>query len=598
MSARDSVDSDFRGFDRNVASRLAAYLKPYGTELIKAFGYMLLGVISSLAGPVVIGRAVDDGVRQGALDMVTLYALAYLGMLGVGMVGMRGMFNTMAAVGQGIIRQLRNELFAHIQRLSLSFFATYETGRLISRVIGDVNVLREMITFAIIGVFRDLLTLVGIVIVMLTINARLTIVAAVVIPIMLAIANVWRVHARKAYIRQRTAVADVNAELAESFNGVRVIQAFAREGYNSRRFRQQINRENLNAGIATAVIAGLFFPTIEMIAGVAVGVLIWLGGGLVLENALTAGTLVTFVLYIEQFFFPIRMLAQRYNTFQATMAAGHKIFTLLDTPVEIRDALDAYELPPIQGHVRFEDVSFSYDDTVEVLHEATFEVPAGTTVALVGHTGAGKSTIVNLLLRFYEVDQGRLLIDGHDIRRVTQQSLRRQMGVVLQQTFLFSGTVMDNIRYGRLEATDEEVIAAAQAVGAHDFIVALEHGYQTEVQEGGTLLSVGQRQLIAFARALLADPRILVLDEATSSVDTQTERVIQEALARLLKGRTAFVIAHRLSTIINADQIIVLDHGRIVERGTHAELLAMGGLYRNLYTMAYAGQEEATQAPD
>lgn len=598
MSARDSVDSDFRGFDRNVASRLAAYLKPYGTELIKAFGYMLLGVFSSLAGPVVIGRAVDDGVRQGALNVVTLYALAYLGMLGVGMMGMRGMFNTMAAVGQGIIRQLRNELFAHIQQLSLSFFAAYETGRLISRVIGDVNVLREMITFAIIGVFRDLLTLVGIVIVMLTINARLTIVAAVVIPIMLAIANVWRVHARKAYIRQRTAVADVNAELAESFNGVRVIQAFAREGYNSRRFRQQINRENLNAGITTAVIAGLFFPTIEMIAGVAVGVLIWLGGGLVLENALTAGTLVIFVLYIEQFFFPVRMLAQRYNTFQATMAAGHKIFTLLDTPVAIRDAPDAYELPPIRGHVRFEGVSFSYDDTVEVLHEATFEVPAGATVALVGHTGAGKSTIVNLLLRFYEVDQGRLLIDGHDIRRVTQQSLRRQMGVVLQQTFLFSGTVMDSIRYGRLEATDDEVIAAAKAVGAHDFIMGLEHGYRTEVQEGGALLSVGQRQLIAFARALLADPRILVLDEATSSVDTQTERVIQGALARLLKGRTAFVIAHRLSTIINADQIIVLDHGRIVERGTHAELLALGGLYRDLYTMAYAGQEEATQTPN
>lgn len=597
MRARDSADSDFRGFDRSVASRLAAYLKPYGTEVIKAFGYMLMGVFSSLAGPVMIGRAVDDGVRQGALEVVTLYALAYLGMLGVGMVGMRGMFNTMAAVGQGIIRQLRNELFAHIQRLSLSFFAAYETGRLISRVIGDVNVLREMITWAIIGVFRDLFTLVGIVIVMLTINARLTIVAAVVIPIMLAIANVWRVYARKAYIRQRTAVADVNAELAESFNGVRVIQAFAREGYNSRRFRQQINRENLNAGVATAVIAGLFFPTIEMIAGVAVGVLIWLGGGLVLENALTAGTLVTFVLYIEQFFFPIRMLAQRYNTFQATMAAGHKIFTLLDTPVEIRDAPDAYELPPIQGHVRFEGVSFSYDDTVEVLHEATFDVPAGTTVALVGHTGAGKSTIVNLLLRFYEVNQGRLLIDGHDIRRVTQQSLRRQMGVVLQQTFLFSGTVMDNIRYGRLEATDEEVIAAAQAVGAHDFIMALEHGYQTEVQEGGALLSVGQRQLIAFARALLADPRILVLDEATSSVDTQTERVIQAALARLLKGRTAFVIAHRLSTIINADQIIVLDHGRIVERGTHAELLALGGLYRDLYTMAYADQEEAAGTP-
>ncbi|GAB4574090.1 MAG: ABC transporter ATP-binding protein [Anaerolineae bacterium] len=588
MGLRGSAAEEPRGFDRDVTLRLLSYLSPYRLEIVKSFGYMFGAVGANLAGPVMIGRAVDEGVRLHNMSAVTLYVVLYVASLLVGMVCLSGMFNTMAAVGQGIIQRLRDELFDHIQHLGLSFFASYETGRLISRVIGDVNVLREMISFSIVGFARDLLTLVGIVFVMIRLNGRLSLVALVVIPVMLFIANIWRIYARKAYIRQRTAVADVNAELAESFNGVRVVQAYAREQINSMRFRNEINQENLRAGLATALVAALFFPTIEMIAGVAVGALIWLGGGLVINDALTAGTLVTFVLYIEQFFFPIRMLAQRYNTFQATMAAGHKIFTLLDTPIEITDAENSYDLPPIKGHVRFEHVTFGYGDDLDVLHDANLDVPAGTTVALVGHTGAGKTTIINLLMRFYDVNEGRILVDGHDIRNVTQHSLRSQMGVVLQQTFLFSGTVMDNIRYGRLNATDEEVIAAAKAVGAHDFIMGLENGYQTEVQEGGVLLSVGQRQLIAFARALLADPRILILDEATSSVDTQTEKVIQEALDRLLKGRTAFVIAHRLSTIVNADQIVVLDHGRIIERGSHKELLEKGGAYRDLYTMAYA----------
>lgn len=591
MGLRGSAAEEPRGFDRDVTARLLRYLSPYRGEVFKSFGYMFGAVLGNLAGPVMIGRAVDEGVRQNDMGAVTLYVLVYVASLVLGMVSLRGMFNTMAAVGQGIIQTLRNELFYHIQRLPLAFFSSYETGRLISRVIGDVNVLREMISFSIVGVVRDLLTLIGIIAVMMSINVQLSIVAFVVVPLMLMIANVWRIYARRAYVRQRTAVADVNAELAESFNGARVVQAFAREDFNSERFRGTINRENLSSGLATARVAALFFPTIEMIAGVAVGALVWLGGGLVLDEALTAGTLVTFVLYIEQFFFPIRMLAQRYNTFQATMAAGHKIFTLLDTPIEIEDSVKADTLQEIEGHVRFEHVTFGYDDKTDVLKDTNLDVPPGTTVALVGHTGAGKTTIINLLMRFYEVSEGRLLIDGHDIRSVTQHSLRSQMGVVLQQTFLFGGSVMDNIRYGRLDASDDEVIEAAKAVGAHDFIEALENGYNTEIQEGGALLSVGQRQLIAFARALLADPRVLILDEATSSVDTRTEKVIQDALFRLLKGRTAFVIAHRLSTIVNSDQILVLDHGEIVERGTHQELLTQGGVYRDLYTMAYTNPD-------
>ncbi len=331
MGLRGSAAEEPRGFDRDVTLRLVAYLKPFRTDVIRSFGFMFLAVLGNLAGPVVIGRAVDDGLANGDLFVVAAYAAGYIVVLLLGMVGLRGMFTTMAAVGQGIIQRLRDEMFSHIQTLSLSFFATYETGRLISRVINDVNVLREMISFSVVGVVRDLLTLVGIVLVMLTINAQLTVVAAVTIPVMLLIANVWRIYARRAYIRQRTAVADVNAELAESFSGVRVVQAFARQRFSYDRFHDGINKENLDASMKTALVAALFFPTLEMVAGVAVGVLIWIGGRLVIGETLTAGTLVTFVLYIEQFFFPIRMLAQRYNTFQATMAAGDKIFTLLDT---------------------------------------------------------------------------------------------------------------------------------------------------------------------------------------------------------------------------------------------------------------------------
>jgi ATP-binding cassette subfamily B multidrug efflux pump len=595
MGLRGAANETGRAFDWEVTKRIGSYLKPHVRQILYAMGAMLLTVMANIAGPPLIGYAVDEGIQKNDMTLVGMGVLGYLIIQGLGLLGFRIQIMSMAVAGQRVIQELRDQLFMKINNLSISFFSTYETGRLIARVISDVNVLREAITFAVVGTLRDMLILVGILISMAIINLPLTGVAVVVVLVLGVIANFWRIFARKAYVRVRETNATVNAELSEAFSGVRVTQAFAREPYNYNRFTDNLNYELRGANFRAALIAALFFPSIDLVGGVATGALVYIGGNLVLDERLTIFTLLTFVLYIDQFFFPIRMLAQRYNVFQAVMAAGDKIFTLLDTPIEIDDEVDAPAIPEIQGHVKFDQVEFAYKEDEEVLQGITLEVPAGTTVALVGHTGAGKSTIIKLIMRFYDISSGSLTIDGHELNEISQQSLRGQMGVVLQETHLFSGTVMDNIRYGRLNATDEEVIDAAKAVGAHEFIMNLENGYDTEVREGGALLSTGQRQLLAFARALLADPRILILDEATSSIDTQTEKVIQAALERLLKGRTSFVIAHRLSTIKNADLIVVMDHGNIIEQGTHQELLAQKGAYYNLYTMAYARPLDSQQ---
>lgn len=581
------TDEQFRGFDWEVTKRLGGYLKPYRRNLMISLSGMLFTVLANIVGPPIIGYAVDEGIRKRDMSIVVMGVVGYIIIQGLGLFGFNMQLRAMAIAGQHIIQTLRDELFEHIQYLSLSFFSNYETGRLIARVISDVNVLREAITFAVVGSLREILILLGILLAMALINLPLTLVASTVLVILVLIANVWRIYARKSYLRVRETNARVNAELAEAFNGVRVTQAFERETFNYDRFKNEINQDHLKSNLQATLVASLFFPSIELIGGVATGLLIYIGGTLVLQQELSIFTLITFVLYIDQFFFPIRMLAQRYNLFQAVMAAGSKIFNLLDTPLEIKDTPQAVELPEIEGHVHFEDVGFSYNGSGKpIVSDINLDIPPGHTVALVGHTGAGKSTLVRLVLRFYDITQGKLSIDGYDIQNVTQDSLRRQMGVVLQETHLFSGTVMDNIRYGRLNATDEEVIEAAKAVGAHDFIKKLADGYNSEIKEGGVLLSVGQRQLLSFARALLANPRILILDEATSNIDTQTEKVIQNALKRLLTGRTNFVIAHRLSTITSANLIVVMEHGKIIEQGTHQELLEKGGMYYKLYTMA------------
>lgn len=596
-----SPDDEILGkaYDPKLTRRLLTYLNPYWLRIIIALVCMIVAMVGYVVGPYLIKVALDDGIAKGDVNTLGWAITWYLIAAGVFWAGTYTRIWIMARTGQDVIYDLRRQLFDHLQTLSLGFFSRYAVGRLVSRMVNDVSVIREMIVWAIIAVARDFVDLIGITLAMFALNWQLSLLSFLVLPLMAVATEIFRRRARASYRKVRSAIGWVNAVLSENIMGVRVVQSFSREDHNYRVFADEVNGNNLRVNNEAALITSVFFPSVDFIGSVALGLVVWVGGlavvgalgdqtGLPLQG-LTAGTLVAFALYIDRFFDPIRDLSQRYNVFQATMASSERIFELLDTPVEVRDAPEAREMPPIRGEVHFRAVSFHYEaGGVPVLDDIHLNVAAGQTVALVGETGAGKSTLVKLVSRFYDATSGAVLIDGVDVRQVTQNSLRRQMGVVLQDPFLFSGSISDNIRYGALDASPEAIEAAAKAVGAHDFILALDKGYETLVGEGGAILSGGQRQLISFARALLADPRILILDEATSSVDTQTERIIQSALERLLKGRTAFVIAHRLSTITKADKIVVMAHGRIIETGTHAELLEKRGRYFELYTMAFA----------
>ncbi len=587
-------DTLMKGFDKKTTSRLLQFLLPYRGQLWLSTLLMLLNSIAAIAGPYLLKVAVDSGLRGGSIDILQQTVLLYLLAAAVQWLSIYLRVNIMARVGQGIIFDLREQLFAHLQRLSLSFFSHYSVGRIITRVMNDVGILREFITWALLAIVRDLFAVVGILITMLVLDTRLSLIAFSVLPLMVAITVAFRRRARQNYRLVRQAISWVNSVLAENINGVRVVQAFSRQETNFTTFSQQVNLNNKVVNLSAARIAAAFPASFDLMGALSISLVVWLGGRAVLSSdaqaVITPGLLIAFILYIERIFEPIRDLSQRYDAFQSTMASGERILALLDTPVEVEDDPQAKTLDSLQGEVLFNDVSFHYaDDPTPVLSGINLRVHPGETLALVGKTGAGKSTLVKLVSRFHDPTQGEVKIDGVDLRRVTQASLRSQMGIVLQDPFLFSGSVAENIRFGRLEASDEEVQQAAKAVGAHEFITRLPHGYDTAVEEGGVVLSVGQRQLISFARALLADPRILILDEATSSVDTQTEKVIQSALARLLTGRTAFVIAHRLSTVANADRILVIEDGQIVEQGTHESLLAEGKIY---YQLARSGFEE------
>jgi ATP-binding cassette subfamily B protein/subfamily B ATP-binding cassette protein MsbA len=580
-----------KAYDGRLVRRLAGYMSPYKAQLILAVILMSISSLLSVAGPWIIGRAIDDGITAGSFDILRRWTLIFLVAAVAEWVTNRARISIMAYVGTRVVADLRSEFFRHLHTLTLNFYNNYSIGRLMSRLIGDVGVLQDFVTWSITGLFRSVFILGGIIVAMLLLNWQLALVTFSVIPLMIVLTNYWREHVRQAYRATRQRLSLINGYLNESISGIRVTKSFSREDRNLRYF-DDLNRSYFDANVEATRLSALFFPGVDFLGALATALVVGVGGWLVMGDALTAGVLVTFVLYVERFFDPIRELAQRYNVFQATMAASERIFELLDLTPDIQDAPGAEPLPPVTGDVRFDDVSFAYKSGGRlVLKDINLHAEPGQRIALVGETGAGKSTIIRLLSRFFDVTEGALLIDGHDIRTVTSDSLRQQLGIVLQDTFLFTGTVADNIRYGRLDATDEEVRAAAQAVGADDFIMRMPEQYASEVGENGGNLSVGQRQLISFARALLADPRILILDEATSSVDTATEKIIQSALDTLMRGRTSFVIAHRLSTIINADQIVVLDHGEIVEQGTHESLLAQRGRYYNLYTMQWSQQD-------
>jgi ATP-binding cassette subfamily B protein/subfamily B ATP-binding cassette protein MsbA len=577
-----------KGYDPVIMRRILQFVKPYTLKLTVSMFLALGATLAGVVGPYFIKVALDSGLGRGDYGVLRNTVLAFLGMAVLQWIFTYFRVNMMADIGQAVIYDLRKALFDHLQRLSLSFYSRYSVGRVITRVINDVETVRDFVTWAVLAIARDVFAIAAIVVAMLAMNVRLSLLTFSVLPVMAVATWVYRRMSRIAYRKVRAAISWVNSVLAENVNGVRVVQAFSRQAHNYAWFRDYVNRYHLERAMDAVRVGAAFSPVVDILGAIATALVVWLGGTAVLGEQITAGVLVAFILYIDRFFEPIRDLFRRFDALQSTMAGSERILALLDAPVDVRDADDAPGLPPIKGEVSFENVSFHYsDDETLVLREIDLRVPAGSTVALVGETGAGKTTIVKLLSRFMDPTAGCIRVDGHDLRTVTQASLRAQMGVVLQDPFLFNGTVRDNILFGRLEANDADVRSAAQAVGAHEFIMNLKNGYETSVEEGGVLLSVGQRQLISFARALLADPRILILDEATSSVDTQTELLIQRALATLFEGRTSFVIAHRLSTITGADRIVVIDGGRIVEQGTHAELLAKKGMYFELYQTGF-----------
>ena len=561
---------------------LARLTRPYKTRTTLSVFSLLAATATALLPPLLAKYAVDDGIRQHDLQKLYWIVGAFL-LAGLANWGMSYVQTYLTGwVGERILADLRNTLFGHLQRLSLGFFERNRAGVIISRLTNDVEALDQLVTDGVTSLVQNSLTLIGTAILLFILDWRLALATLAVIPFMSIATVLFRVRSTRAYRAVRERLGLVTATLAEDIAGMRMVQAFTREQQNMRNFRTVTERYR-ESNMETVVLNGWYFPFVDLLSSVALAVVLGYGGHLYFNDAVTIGTLFAFLLYVQNFFDPVQQLSQLYGTFLSATAALDKIMDVLDEEPEVLDASGSEALPQVQGHVRFEDVHFSYRTGPEVLHGLDLDVPPGTTVALVGHTGAGKSTIAKLLARFYDPTAGRITIDGHDLRHVTQVSLRRQLGIVPQEGFLFAGTVTENIAFGRPDATPEEVVHAAQAVGAHEFILRLEDGYETQLQERGSRLSLGQRQLIALARALLADPRLLILDEATSSVDIGTERKIEQALRLLLAGRTAFIIAHRLSTIRDADLIVVLEHGQIVEQGSHEELLQSRGLYTSLY---------------
>lgn len=568
-------------YDNRVVTRLPRYLAPVkGWIGIGASGIVIRS-LATLALPYLIGIGTNYFV-QGDLGGLNITAILFV-VAALAMWGSQYLETLyLSYAGQSIIYRMRTEMFDHLHRLSLSFFDRNKVGKLMSRVQNDVQQLQELLTQGIFALLTSLLTLIGIAIIMFMINVKLALITLTVVPALAVIIIIWQKYARRAFITVRRAIATVNTQLQEDMSGVRVVQSLSREDENFEQF-DEVNRRHLDANITAVRLEALMMPTVNILTGVGFAIVIIIGGYQVLDGTMKVGFLLSFILYVQRFFEPVLELAMQYTMLQRAMASGARIFEMLDVAPEIQDSPDAIELPPVKGEIHFQHVSFGYEPDNDILHDINLKIKAGENVAIAGQTGSGKSSLVNLAARFYEVERGEVTVDGYNVQSVTQQSLRQQIGIVPQTPILFSGSIEENIRYGKPGASRDEIIEVAKTVGAHNFISRLERGYETPVGQRGANLSAGQRQLVCLARAILADPRILILDEATSNVDTNTERIMQKALRRLTKGRTCLTIAHRLSTVTHADRIIVLDQGRIVEEGPHQELLAKQGLYHKMY---------------